>query len=265
MSSSVSHKSLKRPDEFVSAVQRFFDDIGKHTRGITVALIALVVLSAAGIFMVSQREAKSESARGALFNAQKTLEKELKAIAAAQAPAAPAKDSAKESKDAKTPPATTPGIETVLYKKLDVDTQLKESVSQLKLVEEKYPSSRAAYEARLTLGNLYRDHGSVAQSEPWYRKALDSAPNAFERTVASLALGHALEDQSKHKDAIQAFEKNLKQAPESLKGEVLLSIARNHEQLHDTAKARSTYDQIISQMPTSEHARTAEALKAQLD
>jgi hypothetical protein len=49
-----------------------------------------------------------------------------------------------------------------------------------------------------------------------------------------------------------------------LKGELLLSVARNYELLKDLPKARSTYDQIISQIPGTESSRAAEAAKALL-
>lgn len=275
MSSTVSHsdthldhKALKRPDGFMTAINQFFDGMMKNTRVFLGVLGGLVAIIALVVFFISQKNHRAEQGKNAFFTAQKTLEKELKALAATAAPKAPetASKDAKEAAAAKAAQENA-ALEAVLYKKFDVNKELSGSVAQFKAVAEQYAGTKIGFEAMMELGALYFDHGQPAEAATWFEKAAKEAKGS-DQAAAWAALGHSHENAGKYQDAINAYQKGLN-APSNgvdtqLKGELLLSVARSYELSNDSAKARSTYDQIISQLPSSEAARTAEALKAQL-
>ena len=60
------------------------------------------------------------------------------------------------------------------------------------------------------------------------------------------------------------FQKALELGEGSLKGDLLMAIARCQETLHDSSKARSIYDRILSELPNTEYAKAADINKAQL-
>jgi TolA-binding protein len=261
------HKSLKKPDEFLTATTGIFDSIAKNTRMLMIALAGIVAVIALGSYIHSRNESRSLAANNAMFLAEKSLEKEMKALAKANAPAAAPKLTAADSKNDKNakPAEAEPDVEAVLFKKVDVDTQFPEAVSKLKEIAENFKGTRSAFEAQLTLGRLYFDHQQSEKALPWLIHALGSAPNSNEKMIAQLAVGHVQESLGKYDDAARDYEAVVKASPQgTLKADVLLSLARTQELLHDSEKAKGLYDQIITQMPGTEYAKTAELLKAQL-
>jgi TolA-binding protein len=145
-----------------------------------------------------------------------------------------------------------------------VDAKFPEAVKKYKDVIAQFDGTRAAHEARLALGTLYYNHGAPAEAVPLFQAAAGSATGSFEKSVALESWGYALENDGKYAEAITAFEKAANYAEGSVKGDSLLAIARCHEAMHDVAKARSTYDQILSQLPNTDAAKAAEGLKAKL-
>lgn len=250
------HKALKKPDSLMTALNRFFDQLFKSSRNLAILGAVLLLFIGAGSFFMSHRESKTAQARNALFLAEKSLEKELKALATLYAP----KPTASLS-----PAQAAPRVESVLYKKVDVSTHFPETVKKLKEIIESYSGTRAAYEAQLTLGALYYDHGNPTEALNWFVRALSNAPSTLERATTQLAVGHAQEDLANYPVALQDYEAAIKTDHPAVKGDALLSMARVHELLKDTQKAKGVYDQIISQMAGTEYAKTAEIRKSQLE
>ena len=147
---------------------------------------------------------------------------------------------------------------------MDVDTHYPEAVKKLKAVDQDFTKTRPAFEARLKLGNLYFNHGNFEKALPWFQKAVDTAPAKLEKALALSAVGYTYENLGKGNTAIQSFQKAIDLGESSVKGELLIAIARCYEEIHDTAKARSTYDQILSELPNTEYAKNAEVYKSQL-
>ena len=248
-------------------IHQIFDVMSKN-RGATIGLVVTVIaVGAAGTWLSSRNDAKSEDAYNQLFLARKTVSEELKALAQAKTPEAKtdAKTRKDTSKDVKTAaPATE---ESVRYDRFDVDAKLPKSVKELQaLASGPYSNTRAAYEAKLVLGNLYFDHGDSARAAQAFAGAVASAPTAQEKAMAYSAQGRALENATKYAEALDAYGKAIAIVKDSqaIQGELMLAQARCHELLKDTVKARAVYDQILSQMPASEYAKTAESLKARL-
>lgn len=253
-------KVLKGKDDFFTAVYRFFDGLGKHTAVLAIVIGLVMVLGVVGGLMANRHEAKSGEAKSALFLAQKAYDTEMKSLAGIKAPAAGADEKAKAAEEA----ASSKRLDELSLQKFDVEAKLPTTVAKYKEVITQFGGTRAAHEARMGLGDLYFNHGDAAKAIPFYKEGADSAPGNFEKSLALSALGYAYENSGKPNDAVAAFEKALNLGEAGIKGDVLLAIARSQVALHDTAKARSTYDQIISQLPNTESAKMAEALKAKL-
>jgi TolA-binding protein len=220
---------------------------------------ALIVVGIVAGLINNQRNEKAEKGRNALYAASRTYQTQLEAMKPAPDPAGAA---ASGTKDKKAEPVLPPGA-GAKFEKLDVDAKLADSVAKYKAVIKDYDGSRAAFEARLALGDLYFNHGEAAKAAPWYAEATQSAPAGFEKMLSFYSLGHSQESAGKPKEALEAYE-NALNLGEGLKGDLMLAIARNHESLKDTAKAKSTYEQILSQLPNTEYARLAEFFKGRL-
>lgn len=242
---------------------------GKKRTGTVIGAIAIIVtIGAAVSFYTSRRDSRNEAAQSAFFLALKEHEAELKTVAQNLSPAAaaPVAATGKEKKapaQAAQPKEATP--EEALYKPLDVDAKFPKTVARYQELIQKHSGTRAAFEALLALGSMYLEHGQATKASPWFEKAVADAPNPYEKSLAGLSFGRSLESEGKYADAVAAYEKALGQAEASMKGALLLAIARNHELLKDGAKARATYDRILAQLPNTEAAKDAEAAKAHLE
>jgi tetratricopeptide (TPR) repeat protein len=116
----------------------------------------------------------------------------------------------------------------------------------------------------MKLGTLYFDHGDFAKALPWFEKAAQSASGSFERALALSSVAYTQENLGKPSDAVQTYQKALNLGEGGLKGDLLLGMARSYEALQDTAKARSSYDQILKDLPGTEYAKSAELYKGWL-
>lgn len=258
--SHLDRKSLKRPDGFLAALSRFFNGLAKNLNLMTGLLIGLLGLGLLTAFFMNRMDTKSEAAQNALFLAEKTLETELKALAPPeQKPKTPPKLISKDQ-----PATPTDSTALLAYKKMDVDAQLPHATKELKAVEQNFSRTRAAFEARLKLGDLYFNHGEFSKALPWYDKALDSAPGNLEKVLTLSSLGYVKENLGQPAEAIQIYQKAINLGEGSLKGDLLMGIARGYEAVHDLAKARSTYDQILFDLPSTEYAKSAELFKSQI-
>ena len=151
-----------------------------------------------------------------------------------------------------------------MFQKIDVDAKFQNSVKKLTEVQTNWNGTRSAFEARQKLGNLYFHHGEYSKSLPWFEKAFASAPNTFEKAQILSAMGYAQENLGQTDAAIQSYQKAIQLGEGSLKGDLLMAMARCYEFLKDTAKARSTYDQVLVDLPNTEYSKTAELYKGRL-
>ena len=261
-SSSLNRKGLKKLDPLTGSLRSFWGKLSKSSNLVGSIAVSLVLIGIASGLYVSRRDSKASAARNALFEASKVLNEEMKSLENLEATQAMAQATAKAtsvpSKETAKP------AEAVAVKKLDVDKQLAKSAALFKVVDSNFGNTRAAFEARFELAELYFNHGEFKKALPWYEKALDSAPNNFEKASILSALGYTQENLGDFKEAIRFFNKALDLGEGSLKGDLLLGIARSYESLHDVANARSTYDKILSQLPGTEHAKSADLLKTQI-
>lgn len=278
-STSIDRKSLKKVDSFLSTTRNFFDGLAQHSKAALIALIIVISTSIVAAFLINHYDTRAEAARNALYSAEKSLESELKALALIEAPSDKGVDKTKvqsktkiskkvnetdEEQSEQQLESSEKFIQMLLYKNLNVDEKFPGSVRKFKEVDQTYGGTRLGFEARLKLGNLYFDHGNFSQALPWYEKAFKTAPANFEKVVSLSAMGYTYEGMGKHSEAIEYFQKALNLGEGSFKGDLLFGIARSYEGIHDSAKARSTYDQILAEFPGTDLAKKAEVLKSQL-
>jgi tetratricopeptide (TPR) repeat protein len=256
---SIDRKSLKRPDGFFTFLSGFFGKLASHSGRFVIIVAVFIGLGLVAGYWINHLNAQDETARNALFLAEKSIEAEMKPLVEAQKPASsPSAKKKNEAQDA------AEAFETVAYQKLDVDSQFPASVKKLTAIDQNFSRTRSAFEARFKLGSLYYNHGEFSKALPWYEKAAQSAPGSFEKSLALASIASTHENLGKAAEAVQVYQKALNLGESALKGELLLGLARSYEALHDTAKARSTYDQILTELPTTEQAKSAELYKSWL-
>jgi tetratricopeptide (TPR) repeat protein len=262
----INRKALKRPDEFMQVVTEFFNQLEDHTGAVFAILAVFFVVGLGYAFYKGHAKSTAAKASNLLFVARAELNDQYLAIAKADAPAPKATET--KSKDTKAKDAKTqdPQVDptTAEFKKLDVDATFGDAINKFKNVIDQYSSTRAAFEARLALGDLYYNHGEAAKSLTWYEAAAKSAPTQFEKALALYSLGYGYENSGKLKEAVSAYDRALSENEPSLKGDLLLAKARSYELSKDTKQAKATYEQILSQLPNTDTAHKAELLKAQL-
>ncbi len=243
---------------FMASIYGFFDGIAKHTKGVALLVAAMVVIGVAIAFVMNQRDEQAVSGRNALYSAHKSIETGIKTMAEAAAPAAP-------QPAGSSVPKAGPDLNAWMFKKFDVDAKLAPGVKMLGDVSTKFKGTRPGFEAELELGNLYFNHGEPLKAVPWFEKAALGAPSIFERALAYSSQGYALENAEKYGDAAQVYEKALNLGEETLKGDLLLAMARSYEGAKEFVKAKGVYDRIIKDLPSTEAAKSAENFKSQIE
>jgi tetratricopeptide (TPR) repeat protein len=219
----------------------------KNVRLIMIGAAAVCVVLGGIAWGLHRREETQQRAREAYFNATRLLESERLAMEP------PGK------KDLK------PALPS-LPKKLDVKKSYPQATEALEKVATQYSKTRSGYEARITLGNLFFDHGQPGEAAKQYEQASEAAPTEIERNLALNTQGTALENNGQCTDAIRVWEKALRTADKELpRGDIYLGIARCQETLKDTQGARSTYERIITELPGTYHAQTAQVFRDKLN
>ena len=264
MSRNATVKAMKRPDDFFQFLTGFFDGMTKHSRFLVGMIVVLLAVGAASAAFMTKKDERTQTARDALFRGRQELDKELKAIAVAKAPAvAPVKEIKDAKKDSKSEPKA-PDADSVAFEKLDVDMQLSAATIQLKKVVGEFNGTRPAQDARFALGDLYFNHGQAEKAVSWYQGAVDGASGSAEKAFALYSLGYAQENAGKNAEAAQTFEKGMNLGEPSIKADMMLSMARVQEVLKKRTEALSTYNLVISQFPNSEFSKRAEVRKSHL-
>ena len=94
--------------------------------------------------------------------------------------------------------------------------------------------------------------------------AASAAPSNEQAISALYNLGYTQEALGRCADSVKSFDRALNSGSGPFLGELLRGKARCQETLGDKAGAKSTYENMIKQLPGSEYAKIAEAKKAAL-
>lgn len=231
------HKSLRKPDGFVSVLTSLFSEMTSHAGRVGV-LVGVIFLIGLGIAIwMNQKDVQTSASRNALYLAEKAYEGEFKQLLI--------------------------GGQKVNYQKIPVDAHFTKSIPLLKQVEASFRSTPAAYGARMKLGQIYFEHSAYEQALPWFQKAVEGA-KGWDKAIALASLAYTYENMGQAAEAIQAYQKALNLGGVGMKGDLLLGVARCYMASRDVTQARNTYDQILKDLPNTDTARSAEFYKSQL-
>lgn len=247
---------LRQPDEFVRRMRPFFARVASSPSMILICLGVIITSLVAVAAYMHWRAQKTESAKDALFLAHQSLSTEIEALEKELKPLSPPK---KDGDPSQEPEEFDEGV--AAFALVDVDTKFAKSLTELKNVASAFAGTRAAFEAKLTIANLYADHGAPAPASDWYTQAFAGALTPFEKSSIQHLKGIALENQGKHEEALLSYQDALAIGYAALKSEIELAIARTQVLLGRTGDAQQTYDRIISEHPNTPNARTAEILR----
>jgi tetratricopeptide (TPR) repeat protein len=133
----------------------------------------------------------------------------------------------------------------VSVRALSEQKKFKEAEAALQPLLEKYPGTRAAYEAQLQMGDLWMENGAFAEAVKSYQLAADNAKDAFSKLLAKYNLGIAEESAGKFQEAVASYDDAMKvEGSDFLKPEILMAQARCFEALKNLPKAAEIYQQI---------------------
>jgi predicted negative regulator of RcsB-dependent stress response len=231
--------------------------LAQYARPLSLLLGALLLFVGVTVAVRSVKETRNRKAREDFYAAKKVYDDEVKAVT--PKPPAPPKADPKS----KTPPSA-PKVESVEFKKMDVNQVFSKSIQSLKAVGEKHKGTSPGFQAEMMLGNLYLDHGSAVDAIPHYLVAAENPPGDLEKMSAYFTLAQAQESAGKCNDAVGSVDRALNTGNASLKGDLLMTQARCYETLNDSAKAKAAYERIVNELPGTPYARLAEIQRAKL-
>ncbi len=107
---------------------------------------------------------------------------------------------------------------------------------------QKYPSSRAAFEAELLAGDVWMAKNKFSEAEKRYALAAEKAQDNFSKLLALYNLGAAQENEGAFDRAVQSYGgAEAVKASEFMRPELLMAEARCYEALKNVAKATELY------------------------
>lgn len=130
----------------------------------------------------------------------------------------------------------------------------------------RFKGTRAAYEARLQLGDIWMDTAQYDKAIGHYQAAVDASADPFSRLLALYTLGVARESAGKTQEAVGAYDEALKiSGSDFLRPEILMAQARCFEALKQPAKAIELYKQVQEKFASrSYYSGAASAYEKQL-
>ena len=129
-----------------------------------------------------------------------------------------------------------------------------------------YPSSAAATQAALELGNLKYGARDFAGARAAFEIALAKNPSSTVRTLARTGVGHAWEAERNFPNASAAFRSALEGVgpQDFLYEELMLEYARVQEVSADKSGAIATYQRLLKELPSARRADDARTRLATL-
>jgi len=248
------HKSAKTQDPFAQTSRGLLDQIVEQKFAWMTGLGILLIGGAGLTALKSQRDAKIEKGRTALYSARKTYAEEMKGLEATLAPQSASQDSKAKK------PATPP--EAIDFQAFDVDAKLAQAVTALETVAKDFEGTLPGFEAMMALGGIYFDHGNSEKSRGWFEKAEKNAPGSRDRGFAALNVAYTFENTAQPELAIQWFQRSLQTNDEAYAADASFGIARNQIALGKGEKALEIYDSLISKHPNTEISKSAQTLKS---
>jgi len=141
--------------------------------------------------------------------------------------------------------------------------QLEEAQGILLQVRKEYPSSRAAEQALLFMGNILYERAEHERARHAYQEYLERYPEGPWVLFAGIGKGYALEAQGRYADAAATFRTLAERYKgSSLSLEARLGLARSLSQLDRRPEAVEVYGRIVEEYPGTSWARRADEAMA---
>ncbi|MCC6807679.1 MAG: tetratricopeptide repeat protein [Deltaproteobacteria bacterium] len=240
-------RELTKSDPFLEAMQKLGAWLKSHQTMVAASAGLVVLVGAGAAIATSRADKQSEAASKDLSDAQKTFDKQ--------------------------PLGATPAVETgpsgatgESYK--TKDEWAKATEEKLNKVVSTHAGTGAARFAKLYLASLAMDKGEPAEAEKHYRAFIAETPKEDPiAATAHMGLAAALEDQKKLEDAIKEYEALVpatapiapkkdgepekEKKASAIAENALMNAARLYEELGNLEKARTAYERIERDYPSS--------------
>ena len=150
-----------------------------------------------------------------------------------------------------------------MRKMTDPLTQAKDYKSAagiLETVVEKFPGTRASFEANLMIADCFVDAKLPEKAIPYYTKAASEAPDNFTKVLALYSKGIAEESAGKVSEAVQSLDAAMKTSgSQFLTPEILMAQARSYEAMKNFAKAAEVYKTVEEKFANKSYYSSAAA------
>ncbi len=229
-------KKYREPDRFFLFLQQIFSNVSKHKKPILIVCVGVVLIGVGITFWFQYQSKREIIGKNELFLAENEIETTRGELN---------KDKNKSDQV------------------VDVEAVFSGPIKKLKDVVSTYKNSRPGFEASVALANLYFDNNKFQDSIEWYEKAVKMAPGKLEAAFSFSLLSRALENAGNYDKAIESLQKAAGFEFEFQKGDILLSIARNYDQVGKKDEAVKIYDRVLTELPDTEYAKLAKIYKEQ--
>jgi len=139
--------------------------------------------------------------------------------------------------------------------------RLEEAQTILLQIRKEYPSSKAAEQALLLMGNIFYQRAEYEKAVQAYQEYLEQYPWGSWVLLAGIGKGYTLEAQGRYEDAAAIFRTlGERYKDSSLSIEARLGLARSLSYVHRRAEALEVYRRIAEEYAGTSWARRAEEL-----
>ena len=210
----------------------------EHRNTLAIAVIALVVIAAAGVGGWYYLNVQNEKASLEMTAAVRTLEAQLRPAGAPAQPGVPSFTSAKERAEA--------------------------ARKQFQAILDKYPHTRSADMSRYFLGVTSATEGDNAAAENDF-KAVASTASKELASIAQLALATLYGNTNRTKDAVAIYQELINKPTTSVsKVTAQLQLAELYQTTNQPLDAKRLYEQIKKDNPSTEAGQMATQKLAEL-
>jgi TolA-binding protein len=210
----------------------------EHRNTLAIAVIALVVIAAAGVGGWYYLSAQNQKASLDMTQAIRTLQAQLRPAGSPEQPGVPSFTSAKERAEA--------------------------AKKQFQAILDKYPHTRSADMSRYFLGVTSATEGDNAAAENDF-KTVASNGNKELASIAKLALATLYGNTSRTKDAVTLYQELINKPTTSVsKVTAQLQLAELYQSSNQPLDAKRLYEQIKKDNPSTEAGQLATQKLAEL-
>jgi tetratricopeptide (TPR) repeat protein len=233
----ITRKTIKKPDEFISSVDSAVKFLKTNYQRIILIVLLIVVVIVLGYTTVYMMHIKERDAKLLLQEAE----------TAYSAPVLPPGQDM-----SKVPPGT--------HYYFSEEERSKEVLDKTDALLKKYPSTKAAVEARMLKAQALWSEGKKEEAAKEYQEVADRHPNKLPGALAQISLAGIMEDRGDYDAAIAQYEKLLNLPSESLfKDYILSSLGACEERKDRPEEALKAYQRLVDEYPMSVYADGARA------